>query len=39
MDKDDTIPFPITRVPRGYGNYWWFGKLANGTYIEPGNYT
>ncbi|CAI6093329.1 unnamed protein product [Clonostachys chloroleuca] len=39
MDKEDTIPFPIMRVPRGYGSYWWFGKLANGSYIRPGNYT
>ncbi|KAG9250584.1 peptidase S8/S53 domain-containing protein [Emericellopsis atlantica] len=39
MDKDDTVAFPITRAPRGQGSYWWFGKLANGSYIQPGNYT
>lgn len=39
MDKEDTIPFPIMRVPRGFASYWWFGKLANGSYIAPGNYT
>lgn len=39
MDREDTIAFPIERVPRGYNIFWWFGKLANGTYIEPGNYT
>ena len=38
-DKDDTVPFPQTRVPRGFQSYWWFGKLANGTMIQPGNYT
>ena len=20
-------------------SYWWFGRLADGTYIAPGNYT
>ena len=39
MDKNDTIAFPRLRVPRGYTNFWWFGKLANGTQIAPGNYT
>lgn len=39
MDKEDTVAFPLQRVPRGYSNFWWFGKLANGSYIEPGNYT
>ncbi|KAH8883757.1 serine endopeptidase, partial [Thozetella sp. PMI_491] len=45
MDKEDTIPFPVTYLPRtdSYTGvtvpFWWFGKLANGTYIAPGNYT
>ncbi|KAK0384360.1 hypothetical protein NLU13_8447 [Sarocladium strictum] len=39
QDKDDTISFPRTRVPRGYSNFWWFGKLSHGPMIQPGNYT
>lgn len=39
MDKEDTVAFPLTRLPRGFTKYWWFGKLANGTQIGPGNYT
>ncbi len=45
MDKEKTIPFPLTNLVRtSTWNYysqafWWFGKLANGTYIAPGNYT
>lgn len=39
QDKDDTIPFPLMRVPRGFWQYWWFGRLANGTRIAPGKYT
>ncbi|KAM6478861.1 subtilisin-like protein [Trichoderma sp. SZMC 28011] len=39
MDKDQTVSFPIMRVPRGYAKHWWFGKLANGSYLAPGNYT
>ncbi|KAK7431544.1 hypothetical protein QQZ08_002035 [Neonectria magnoliae] len=35
----DTLPFPLTRIPRGFRLFWWFGKLANGTQIAPGNYT
>lgn len=38
IDIDDTISFPLMRVPRGYQRFWWFGKLANGTHIAPGNY-
>ncbi|KAH7149910.1 subtilase [Dactylonectria estremocensis] len=39
-----TMPvFDVTRnalVTGGYTtSYWWFGKLANGSYINPGNYT
>ncbi|KAH8706750.1 peptidase S8/S53 domain-containing protein [Ilyonectria robusta] len=38
-DIEDTVPFPLTRVVRGFRLFWWFGKLANGTQIAPGNYT
>jgi hypothetical protein len=38
-DKNDTVAFPRLRVPRGYSNFWWFGKFADGTMIQPGNYT
>ncbi|KAK8097110.1 peptidase S8/S53 domain-containing protein [Apiospora kogelbergensis] len=44
-DKEDTIPLPMFDLIRGdmptYQNaysLWWFGKLANGTYIAPGDY-
>ncbi|TFB06704.1 hypothetical protein CCMA1212_000331 [Trichoderma ghanense] len=39
MDKEQTAAFPMLRVPRGYAKHWWFGKLANGSHIAPGNYT
>lgn len=45
MDKENTIPFPLTDLTRtsSWNRYnqafWWFGKLANGSYIGPGNYT
>jgi hypothetical protein len=39
MDKEQTAAFPMMRVPRGYAKHWWFGKLANGSHIAPGNYT
>jgi hypothetical protein len=45
MDKEDVIAFPLTDLVRtSWWTYhsqafWWFGKLANGTYIAPGNYT
>jgi hypothetical protein len=38
-DPNDTVPFPLKREPRGFHVFWWFGKLANGTRITPGNYT
>ncbi|KND92962.1 Thermophilic serine proteinase [Tolypocladium ophioglossoides CBS 100239] len=38
-DKNDTVAFPRMRVARGFMTHWWFGKLANGTQIAPGNYT
>ncbi|KAK6821803.1 Minor extracellular protease vpr [Apiospora arundinis] len=44
-DKEDTVPLPMFDLVRGdmpaYHNaysLWWFGKLANGTYIAPGDY-
>lgn len=45
QDKEATTAFPVLGVPRTgiwSGNkqeWWWFGKLANGSYIRPGNYT
>lgn len=45
MDKEAVIPFPLTNLVRTSNwnyysqGFWWFGKLANGTYIAPGNYT
>ncbi|WYZ33837.1 hypothetical protein EsH8_I_000113 [Colletotrichum jinshuiense] len=45
-NADDTFALPETDQARnalttgGFTtSYWWFGKLANGTYIVPGNYT
>ncbi|KAK7943491.1 serine endopeptidase [Apiospora aurea] len=44
-DKEDTLPLPMFDLVRGdmptYHNtysLWWFGKLANGSYIAPGDY-
>ncbi|KAK7958437.1 Subtilisin DY [Apiospora saccharicola] len=42
-DQNVTVPFP---VPLSRGDscagkdsaFWWFGKLANGSYIAPGDY-
>ncbi|KAG6001893.1 hypothetical protein E4U21_003742 [Claviceps maximensis] len=39
VDINDTVSFPLMRVSRGYGRFWWFGKLSNGTKIAPGNYS
>lgn len=44
-DRDDVIAFPvrdITRYAFQYNNrgaYWWLGRLADGSLIQPGNYT
>ncbi|KAG5818422.1 hypothetical protein H9Q71_001393 [Fusarium xylarioides] len=38
-DPNDTFPFPLKQQSRGFHVFWWFGKLANGTRIAPGNYT
>jgi hypothetical protein len=44
-DKDATTKFPepdlyrnslFTKEPT---SFWWLGKMSNGTYIQPGNYT
>lgn len=45
MDKEDTVSFPLQTVSRNskisYTRhaFYWLGKLANGTYIAPGNYS
>ncbi|KAK3314465.1 subtilisin-like serine protease [Apodospora peruviana] len=45
MDKENTVPFPLTDLTRTSTwnwfdqGFWWFGKLANGSYIAPGNYS
>ncbi|KAF4468071.1 serine endopeptidase [Fusarium albosuccineum] len=42
-DPNDTLTYPIVDVSHntvGTSNeYWWFGKLGNGSQIELGNYT
>lgn len=37
------VAFPLTNLPRttvydADNEYWWFGGLANGSQIQPGNY-
>ncbi|KAK4180699.1 subtilisin-like serine protease [Triangularia setosa] len=45
MNKESTLPFPLTNLVRTNSwnrnnqGFWWFGKLANGSYIREGNYT
>lgn len=45
MDRERTVPFPLGDLERSDSwhlisdRIWWLGKLANGSYIEPGNYT
>ena len=45
MDRDLVLPMPDVNVFRNTGwnwyehSYWWLGKLANGSYIAPGNYS
>lgn len=45
MDREDTNSFPVRDLTRfstmiyQQGSFWWMGKLANGSYIQPGNYT
>jgi hypothetical protein len=43
-DETDVIPFPMSEMFRSSsGQYvselWWFGRMADGTQIAPGNYT
>lgn len=47
-NPNDTFTFPVTNLRRNaagdlFGHdsfeYWWFGKLGNGSQIENGNYT
>ncbi|VUC36816.1 unnamed protein product [Clonostachys rosea] len=45
-DKEDTFAFPLSNVNRNapasddsVSSLFWLGKLANGTYIQPGAYT
>lgn len=42
-DPNTTVAFPLTDLPRSVVDaddeaYWWFGGLANGSQIQPGNY-
>ncbi|KAF6839147.1 serine endopeptidase [Colletotrichum musicola] len=45
MNKEKVLPFPIRGIERTTSwseltdRFWWFGKLANGSYIAPGNYS
>ncbi|OLN97148.1 Minor extracellular protease vpr 2 [Colletotrichum chlorophyti] len=45
MDKEKVLPFPLRGIERTTSwseltdRFWWLGKLANGSYIAPGNYT
>ncbi|KEY74466.1 hypothetical protein S7711_04502 [Stachybotrys chartarum IBT 7711] len=39
-DPDDVLPMPDHYLNRQFSHHYsWFGKLANGTQIAPGNYT
>ncbi|KAK1997651.1 serine endopeptidase, partial [Colletotrichum falcatum] len=45
MDKEKVSSFPVYGIERTTtwseltDRFWWLGKLANGSYIAPGNYT
>ncbi|TKW58695.1 Subtilisin Carlsberg [Colletotrichum tanaceti] len=45
MDREKVLPFPLRGIERtttwseSADRFWWLGKLANGSYIAPGNYT
>ncbi|KXJ86988.1 peptidase S8/S53 domain-containing protein [Microdochium bolleyi] len=39
QNASNTFTFPALDVEHGGGEYWWFGKLGNGSQIAPGNYT
>lgn len=44
-DPEDTFTYPAVDLFRNaqtqnsYHQFWWFGKLGNGSQIELGNYT
>lgn len=43
MDKDNTVNFPLAGLVRNTlgrpeQQFWWLGKLSNGSYIAPGKY-
>ena len=44
-NPDETFTYPRTDLIRNaqttatYHEFWWFGKLGNGSQIEPGKYT
>ena len=38
-DANDTLTYPVTDVQGGGWNFWWFGKLGNGSQIANGTYT
>ncbi|KAG9251869.1 subtilase [Emericellopsis atlantica] len=44
-DADETFTYPLTDLIRNaqttsvQHDFWWFGKLGNGSQIEPGKYT
>ncbi|KAJ9149758.1 Subtilisin-like protein [Pleurostoma richardsiae] len=38
-DPNDTATYPVTDIYRSSPEFWWFGKLGNGSQIELGNYT
>ncbi|KAK6213872.1 serine endopeptidase [Colletotrichum tabaci] len=45
MDREKVLPFPVRGIERTTtwseltDRFWWLGKLANGSYIAPGNYS
>jgi hypothetical protein len=44
-DPDETYTYPRrdlfrnAQTTQAYHEHWWFGKLGNGSQIEPGKYT
>lgn len=44
-DADETFSFPVRDLTRNafsalsFDEFWWFGKLGNGSQIANGNYT
>ncbi|GKT44376.1 uncharacterized protein ColSpa_04557 [Colletotrichum spaethianum] len=39
MDLPQVDLFRNAQTQNSYHEFWWFGKLGNGTQIELGNYT